>query len=55
MNSDYGFGNNLLLPAGPLRDTMGHTISECDFIIVFGNQKMINLKKLQEKNLCRKR
>ena len=52
IDSDYGFGNNLLLPAGPLRDTIGHTISECDFIIVFGNPKDDKFKKIiGKKNL----
>lgn len=52
IDSDYGFGNNLLLPAGPLRDTIGHTISECDFIIVFGNPKDDKFKKITgKKNL----
>ncbi len=49
IDSNYGFGNNLLLPAGPLRDTINHTISECDFIIVFGDPKENRFKKITEK------
>lgn len=46
IDSNYGFGNNFLLPAGPLRDTINHTISKCDFIIVFGDPKENRFKKI---------
>ena len=49
IDSDYGFGNKLLLPSGPLRDTIDYTISKCDFIIVFGNPKDDKFKKITEK------
>ena len=39
IDGDYGFGNNKILPAGPLRMTAGAAINNADAIILLGKNK----------------
>ena len=38
VDNQYGFGNNFVLPAGPMRQTIGQTIKRCDAIIIIKNE-----------------
>lgn len=40
IDSDYGFGNGLPFPAGPLRGTVTRSLSRADAIILIGNAPM---------------
>ena len=41
VDNQYGFGNNFVLPAGPMRQTIGQTIKRCDAIIIIKNETLI--------------
>lgn len=45
IDGNIAFGNNLLIPAGPLRETIYPAIIECDFIAIINSP---NNKKLQQ-------
>ncbi len=36
IDGNYGFGNNRLFPAGPLRETIKKTLKKCDAILIIG-------------------
>ena len=60
INSDLGFGNGMLLPAGPLRELPSNAIQRSDIIILIGepNEKMNRIlggnKKLVRANILAK-
>lgn len=39
VDGGYGFGNKLVIPAGPLRDSLHKTISKCKFAVVIGEDE----------------
>jgi len=41
IDSEYGFGNKLIFPAGPLREPLKNAINKSDAIIVFGDKKIL--------------
>ena len=41
IDSEYGFGNKLIFPAGPLREPLRNAINRSDAIIVFGDKKIL--------------
>ncbi len=40
IDGNYMFGNQRLLPAGPLRETIKRSIETCDVILIIGNTKL---------------
>ena len=46
-NGRRGFGNGLLLPAGPLRQLPSEAISQSDFVIIIGNDEKKIAKKYE--------
>jgi len=44
IDDNIGFGNNLLLPAGPLRETFCSVQKKVDFIVIVGDGEVKNLK-----------
>ena len=52
VDAEYGFGNELILPAGPLRHLVGYTIKRCDVILVIRENDVENLIKIKnQKNI----
>ncbi len=45
VDSNYGLGNNLPLPVGPLRETMNHAFNRVTNVYVLGDKIPSNLKK----------
>ena len=39
IDGPYGLGNGQLLPAGPLRETLGSALSRCDAVIMIGEDR----------------
>lgn len=60
VNTDYGMKNNMIFPAGPLRETLTNAFTRTDFSIVFGSnlevmeefEKPKLLANIKCKNLC---
>ena len=46
IDGEYGFGNNLVFPAGPLRDRIDYACKNADEIIIIGKDEKDILKKL---------
>jgi len=40
IDGDYGFGNENILPAGPLREPINKAIKSSDFILIVGNKEI---------------
>ena len=49
VDADYGFGNEFLLPAGPLREPMASGIARCDLLVLLSWNK-IDLERWQSFN-----
>ena len=56
IDGDYEFGNNLLFPAGPLRQSLNEILSEVDLIIIIGTYKKSFTKILKNRKIfCAKK
>ncbi len=51
IDGKIGFGNNFMIPAGPLREPIGHGLKRADLIIVIGKANKKLLKILEGKKI----
>lgn len=51
IDGEYGFGNNLIIPAGPLREKLNERLAEIKLIIITGKNKIDYNKKFPDKKV----
>jgi tetraacyldisaccharide 4'-kinase len=53
VDGKIGFGNGFLIPAGPMRETLGTGLKKADLVVIIGEPKADLLKKLEGKTIIK--